>query len=70
MTKLEEEVTRLQKLVVENQIEINRLRVAKNDLVQAIEEIERLNDTIHDLRNELFLYKQLDHNNSGVNLNG
>jgi hypothetical protein len=60
MTKLEEEVLKLQEIIKKKDIELSMLRSAKNDLVHAIEEIENLNEIIHDLRNDLFAYKELN----------
>jgi hypothetical protein len=60
MTKLEEEVLKLQEIIKKKDIELSMLRSAKNDLVHAIDKIAELEEIIHDLRNDLFAYKELN----------
>ena len=54
--KLQEEITKLNKRIVDQQIEINRLRTANNLLAQ---EVNTKNETIHQLREEIFLLSAL-----------
>ena len=60
MTKLEEEVLKLQEIIKKKDIELSMLRSTKNDLVHAIDKIAELEEIIHDLRNDLFAYKELN----------
>ena len=65
MNNPQDEIARLNKGIVERDIEINLMRTklnnTANELVQAIKEIERLNDIIHNLRDEIFLLSALKH---------
>lgn len=65
MNNPQDEIARLNKGIVERDIEIGLMRTklnnTSNELVQAIEEIERLKDIIHNLRDENFLLSALKH---------